>query len=134
MKNSPAPDLIQRAADLIRNSKYTVVLTGAGISTPSGIPDFRSSGSGLWTKTNPMEVASYSAFRYRPEKFFGWLRPLAGQIWSASPNIAHESLARRNMRPASAVITQNIDGLIKRPAPAGYRVHGSMTRRLSGQP
>ncbi len=132
MKISPAPDLIQRAAELILHSKYTVVLTGAGISTPSGIPDFRSSGSGLWTKTNPMEVASYSAFRYRPEKFFGWLRPLACQIWNASPNSAHKALAKlENAGRIQAVITQNIDGLHQK---AGSRevieVHGSLTRMI----
>jgi len=129
MKNSPAPDLIQRAAELILHSKYTVVLTGAGISTPSGIPDFRSSGSGLWTKANPMEVASFSAFRYRPEKFFGWLRPLAGQIWNASPNCAHEALAKlENAGQIQAVITQNIDGLHQKAGSHEViEVHGSLT-------
>lgn len=77
-----------------------------------------------------MEVASYSAFRYRPEKFFGWLRPLAGQIWSASPNIAHESLARlEHAGRLQAVITQNIDGLHQKAGSCEViEVHGSMTR------
>lgn len=130
MKTSPAQASIQLAADLILRSRYTVVLTGAGISTPSGIPDFRSANSGQWTKLDPMEVASYSAFRYRPEKFFDWLRPLAGRIWDAQPNSAHLSLARlENAGHIQAVITQNIDGLHQK---AGSRevieVHGSMNR------
>ncbi|MHB8932525.1 MAG: SIR2 family NAD-dependent protein deacylase [Bellilinea sp.] len=128
MKNIPLPDLIQRASDLVLGSKYTVVFTGAGISTPSGIPDFRSANDGLWTKSDPMEVASYSAFRYHPEKFFNWLKPLAEHIWDASPNSAHESLAQLEQAGyIQALITQNIDGLHQK---AGSKqvveVHGSM--------
>ncbi|MHB1383809.1 MAG: SIR2 family NAD-dependent protein deacylase, partial [Bellilinea sp.] len=128
MKNIPLPDLIQRATDLVLGSKYTVVFTGAGISTPSGIPDFRSANDGLWTKSDPMEVASYSAFRYHPEKFFNWLKPLAEHIWDASPNSAHESLAQLEQAGyIQALITQNIDGLHQK---AGSKqvveVHGSM--------
>lgn len=130
MKNTPLPDLIQRAVELVLSSKYTVVFTGAGISTPSGIPDFRSANSGLWTKSDPMEVASYSAFRYHPEKFFNWLKPLAGHIWNALPNSAHESLAQLEQAGyLKAVITQNIDGLHQK---AGSKrvieLHGSMNQ------
>ena len=57
------------AAELFRNAKRVVVLTGAGISTPSGIPDFRSEGTGLWSRDEPMEVASLSTFRTHPERF-----------------------------------------------------------------
>ena len=57
---------IKQAVHLIRSAKHTVTLTGAGISTPSGIDDFRSIGAGLWGRYNPMEVASLSAFRYSP--------------------------------------------------------------------
>ena len=103
---------IQKASSLLRSARHAVVLTGAGISTPSGIPDFRSQGSGLWSKDNPMEVASLSAFRRRPEQFFAWLRPLAAQIAKACPNPAHQALA--DLEKAGllkVVITQNIDGL-----------------------
>ena len=82
---------IEYAAELLRKAKYAVVLTGAGISTPSGIPDFRSEGTGLWSRDEPLEVASLSTFRTDPERFFVWFRPLAGRIQS--------------------VITQNIDAL-----------------------
>lgn len=135
MKNTPLHELVQRASELVLSSKYTVVLTGAGISTPSGIPDFRSASSGLWTRSDPMEVASYSAFRYRPEKFFNWLRPLAEQIWNASPNAAHESLAvLEKAGRIQAVITQNIDGLHQKAGSHEViEVHGSMTHMLCVQ-
>ncbi len=103
---------IRQAGALLRSARHAVALTGAGISTPSGIPDFRSAGSGLWSKDNPMEVASLSAFRHRPERFFGWLRPLAVQIVKARPNPAHAALASLEKAGLlKVVITQNIDGL-----------------------
>ncbi len=116
------------AADLVRQSHYTVVLTGAGISTPSGIPDFRSANTGVWTRNNPMEVASLTAFRYQPEKFFNWLRPLARQMFNAQPNPAHLALAQLEQEGyLRAVITQNIDGLHQRAGTHSlYEVHGSM--------
>ncbi len=118
----------QKAAQLIQNATFPVVLTGAGISTPSGIPDFRSAKSGLWSKNNPMEVASYTAFRYYPEKFFNWLRPLAKEIWNASPNPAHKALSALEARGIiKAIITQNIDGLHQRAGSKNViEVHGSM--------
>lgn len=74
MTNSAGPALaiitaIEDAAELFRKAKRAVVLTGAGISTPSGIPDFRSEGTGLWSREEPMEVASLSTFRTSPERF-----------------------------------------------------------------
>ena len=82
-----------RAAELFRKAGRVVVLTGAGISTPSGIPDFRSEGTGLWSHNEPLEAASLTTFRTSPEKFFQWFRPLAGQIFYAQPNAAHLALA-----------------------------------------
>jgi len=105
-------DCIHYAAELIGKSQRAVVLTGAGISTTSGIPDFRSEGTGLWSKVDPMEVASLNAFRYAPEKFFTWMRPLAIQIHRAEPNPAHRALARLQERGYfKTIITQNIDDL-----------------------
>ena len=83
---------LENAAILFRNAKRIVALTGAGISTPSGIPDFRSEGTGLWSSDEPMEVASLNTFRTHPERFFNWFRPLAGKIFDARPNPAHEAL------------------------------------------
>jgi NAD-dependent deacetylase len=123
---------IQKAGSLLKSARHAVVMTGAGISTPSGIPDFRSYGSGLWNKDNPMEVASLSAFRRSPERFFAWLRPLAAQIARADPNPAHHALA--DLEKAGlikAVITQNIDGLHQAAgSQAVLELHGS-TRSLT---
>jgi len=115
------------AATLLRGAQYAVAFTGAGISTPSGIPDFRSS-SGLWQQVNPMEVASIWGFRQNPRRFYDWIRPLARDILQARPNPAHRALARLEQAGRlHAVITQNIDGLHQR---AGSRrvieVHGGL--------
>lgn len=119
---------IQTAAELIRSAKNAVALTGAGSSTPSGIPDFRSPGSGLWSRFSPMEVASLSAFRYQPEKFFEWLRPLAAHILQAESNPAHIAFAELEIGGyIKNIITQNIDGLHQRAgSQAVLEVHGSL--------
>src|SRR5512138_3765764 len=107
-----APQAMEDAAVLIRKAERAVVLTGAGISTPSGIPDFRSEGTGLWSRDEPLEVASLSTFRMHPERFFEWFRPLVGQIFNAQPNAAHLALAEmENPSREITVITQNIDML-----------------------
>jgi NAD-dependent deacetylase len=106
------PENIAYAAELLRKAKRAVVLTGAGISTPSGIPDFRSEGSGLWSRDEPLEVASLNTFRIEPEKFFRWFRQLASQLFKAQPNPAHLALAElEKAGRLKTVITQNIDGL-----------------------
>ena len=103
---------IEYAAELFKKAKYAIVLTGAGISTPSGIPDFRSEGTGLWSRDEPMEAASLNTFRIAPERFFAWFRPLAGQILKAEPNPAHIALAKMEQAGLiQSVITQNIDAL-----------------------
>jgi NAD-dependent deacetylase len=119
---------IQLASDLIKNSHHSVVLTGAGISTPSGIPDFRTPGTGLWTKYLPMEVASLSAFRYNPELFYQWLHPLVLHMRSARPNPAHYSLAKLEENGfIESIITQNIDGLHSRAGSKNViEVHGTL--------
>jgi NAD-dependent deacetylase len=119
---------IDCAVEILRSFRRGVALTGAGISTPSGIPDFRSPGSGLWTRYDPFGVASLSAFRYQPERFFAWFRSLALVMWRAEPNPAHFALARLEAAGfIQSIVTQNIDGLHQR---AGARrvleVHGSL--------
>jgi len=119
---------IQKVTEWIRTAHYAVALTGAGISTPSGIPDFRSPGTGLWERYNPLEVASWRAFRHYPHRFFEWLRPLAAKSWRASPNPAHIALA--DLQKAGylkAIITQNIDNLHQRAgATRVVELHGSL--------
>lgn len=103
---------IQKAADLLRAAKHAVALTGAGHSTASGIPDFRSPESGLWEKYDPMVVASIQSFLANPRLFYDWIRPLARQTAEAKPNPAHYALARLEAQGIlKAVITQNIDDL-----------------------
>ncbi|GAB4534772.1 MAG: NAD-dependent protein deacylase Cob2 [Anaerolineae bacterium] len=120
--------LITRAAELICQANYAVAMTGAGHSTPSGIPDFRSPESGLWSQVDPMAVASLFAFRFRPQDFYDWIRPLAQTMLEAQPNPAHYALARLEAAGLiKSVITQNIDGLHQK---AGSRrvheVHGHL--------
>jgi NAD-dependent deacetylase len=104
--------LLALAAELICRASHLVALTGAGVSTPSGIPDFRSSSSGLWNKVNPFLVASLQVFRIRPQLFFDWIRPLARILLDAAPNPAHLALAQlERMGRLKAIITQNIDNL-----------------------
>lgn len=119
---------VQKAAEILRNSGHTVVLSGAGISTPSGIPDFRSPTSGLWEKYDPFEVASLNAFRYNPDGFYSWMRPLARDITAAQPNPAHYGLAQlENAGFIQAIITQNIDGLHQRAGSKNVlEVHGAL--------
>ena len=119
---------IEDAAELVRKSKRAVVLTGAGISTPSGIPDFRSEGTGLWSREEPLEVASLSTFRTAPERFFSWFRPLASQIFYASPNPAHQALAQLEQAGyIKTIVTQNIDGLHQKASSTHVvETHGTM--------
>lgn len=119
---------IQRAGLLLRNSRHAVVFTGAGISTPSGIPDFRSKNTGMWERFNPMEVASLGVFQSHPERFYNWVRPLLREIWQAQPNPAHLALAQLEQAGIlKAVITQNIDDLHQRAGSKNiYEVHGSL--------
>lgn len=121
-------EAIEDAAELFRKAKRVVALTGAGVSTPSGIPDFRSEGTGLWSHDEPLEVASLSTFRTYPERFFHWFRPLAGQIFNAEPNAAHKALAEmEGLNREITIVTQNIDLLHQK---AGSRhvveMHGSL--------
>ncbi len=119
---------IALAREILRKSRYVVAFTGAGISTPSGIPDFRSAGSGLWERFNPMEVASLSVFLSNPKKFWDWKRPLMRQIWAAQPNDAHRALAEmERLGTLQAVITQNIDGFHQRAgSQTVLELHGSI--------
>jgi NAD-dependent deacetylase len=124
--------IINYVAELLRKAKRAVVLTGAGISTPSGIPDFRSEGTGLWSRDEPMEVASLNTFRTDPERFFVWFRPLASLIFNAKPNPAHIALAKlEKAKRIHSIITQNIDGLHQKASSENViEMHGTL-RTLS---
>jgi NAD-dependent deacetylase len=120
--------LIARAAELLGQADYAVALTGAGHSTPSGIPDFRSPTSGLWAQVDPMAVASLFAFRLHPQDFYNWIRPLARTMLEAQPNPAHHALAQlESAGLIKSVITQNIDGLHQKAGSQRvHEVHGHM--------
>lgn len=129
----PTSDLIYQAATLLRNARHAIALTGAGISTPSGIPDFRSPESGLWEKTDP-KVASLYGFRHNPQAFFDWIRPLAKMICDAQPNPAHIALARlETLDIIRVVVTQNIDILHTRAGTTRIlEIHGHIREATCG--
>jgi NAD-dependent deacetylase len=115
-------------ARLLREADRAVALTGAGISVPSGIPDFRTPGKGLWEKVDPMEVAHIDVFRAEPERFWRFYGDRFQSLRDKRPNAAHEALVELERRGLiEAVITQNIDTLHRR---AGTRelieVHGTI--------
>lgn len=103
---------IRQAAEWIHSASYVMVLTGAGVSTPSGIPDFRSPSSGIWNKLDPMVVASIWGYHEHPQTFYRWFLPLARQIRQAKPNAAHFALAELEQAAQLKLLaTQNIDSL-----------------------
>lgn len=107
-----AEQQIRQACQLIHASSYTMALTGAGLSTPSGIPDFRSPSSGLWNLIDPLMAASIWSFHDNPEHFYRWFTPLARRIRAAHPNSAHLALAQLEQAGLiQLLVTQNIDGL-----------------------
>jgi NAD-dependent deacetylase len=118
---------IERAAEILCRSERVVALTGAGISRPSGIPDFRSEG-GLWSLDDPLAVASLRGFVADPRRFYAWFRPLLDTIAAAQPNPAHRALARLEaLGRLKAIVTQNIDGLHQLAgAREVYELHGHM--------
>lgn len=118
---------LQKAALILKESSHAVAFTGAGISTPSGIPDFRTPNSGLWEKNDPFKVASLYAFNHAPIDFFNWIRPLAIQAEASLPNIAHFCLAALEREGIlKAIITQNIDDLHQKAGSKNiFELHGN---------
>ncbi len=117
-----------RLAELLAASSHTVVLTGAGVSVPSGIPDFRTPGTGLWEDVDPMEVAHIEVFESDPERFWSYYRPRFHALGDKQPNGAHRAIAELERRGLVAgVITQNIDRLHRAAGSENVvEVHGSI--------
>lgn len=115
-------------AGLVRGARSVVALTGAGISVPSGIPDFRSPRTGLWRNVDPMEVAHIDAFRSDPARFWSFYGERFASLDGKRPNGAHRALAAlERAGRLQAVITQNIDMLHRRAGTAELiEVHGSI--------
>jgi len=119
---------VERLAELIRESRCTVALTGAGISVPSGIPDFRTPETGRWASVDPMEVAHIDVFERDPARFWSYYRPRFHELGDKRPNGAHEALAELERRGLlEGVITQNIDRLHRAGGSRNViEVHGSI--------
>jgi NAD-dependent deacetylase len=114
-------------AALVRERQPCVVLTGAGISTESGIPDFRSA-TGIWAEVDPLEVASIRAFHRDPERVWRFYAQRIHVLREAEPNAGHYALAELERRGlVRAVVTQNIDTLHTRAGSEDVvEVHGSI--------
>lgn len=120
--------MIDRIVELLKSAQYVMALTGAGVSTESGIPDFRSKGTGLWEKVNPAQMASVSYMLSNPKEFFEFNIPLWSEYVDIRPNVTHRVLAA--MEKAGylhGVITQNIDNLhYKAGSKNLFEVHGHL--------
>ena len=123
---------IAKVSDLLKNSKYAVCLTGAGVSTASGIPDFRSPGKGIWEKVNPIEVTSIEAFRENPARFYHFYVPRIEELSRVSPNQAHYALARlESAGYLKKLITQNIDNLHQKAGSQNVlEIHGNLSQAI----
>jgi NAD-dependent deacetylase len=116
-----------RLAALLREAGPAVVLTGAGISVPSGIPDFRTPTTGLWANVDPMEVAHIDVWRRDPERFWDFYGQRFAILDGKQPNGAHRAIAELGRRGlVSGVVTQNIDGLHALAGSDPIEVHGSI--------
>lgn len=115
-----------RLAERIRAADTVVALTGAGISVPSGIPDFRSPGTGLWERVDPFEVAHIDVWRRDPVRFWAFYGHRFHALRDKRPNRAHEILVELERRGLlRAVITQNIDRLHERAGSGAARAGGA---------
>lgn len=117
-----------RLAELLRAADNAVVLTGAGVSVPSGIPDFRSPGTGLWENVDPMEVAHIDAWRRDPDRFWRFYGDRFASLVDKRPNHAHRVLVELERRGlVRGVITQNVDRLHRLAGTETLvEVHGSI--------
>ena len=120
---------ISAAAALLRGSKKTVVLTGAGISAESGIPTFRGE-DGLWNRFRAEDLATLEAFREDAALVWGWYDWRRGLMSKVEPNPAHKVLALWERRlPGLSIVTQNIDGLHQKAGSKSVvELHGNIWR------
>lgn len=117
----------ERLAALIRENQPCVVLTGAGASTESGIPDFRSP-TGIWVEFDPLEYATLGAFERDPRKVWRFYAPRFDMLAGAEPNRVHVALAELERQGlVRAIVTQNIDTLHQRAGSQDVvEIHGSI--------
>jgi NAD-dependent deacetylase len=129
-EESPLDAAIAATAARLREARYVVALTGAGVSAESGVPTFRDALTGLWAKFDPRDLATPSAFARDPKRVWDWYADRRAQVANVSPNPAHAALAEIERRvPRFLLATQNVDGLHAR---AGSRalveLHGNIAR------
>lgn len=123
---------VEKVSELLRNSKYTACLTGAGVSTASGIPDFRTPGKGLWANVDPIEVTSIQAFQENPARFYHFYRPRIEELKNVIPNQAHHALVRLEKSDyLQVLITQNIDNLHQKAGSKNVlEIHGNLSQAI----
>ena len=122
-------DPLSAARAALAAAHTTAVFSGAGLSAESGIPTFRGkTDDALWSKFDPMELASVDGFDSNPERVIAWYHWRRGKLAHAQPNAAHVALAAR---PQLVEITQNVDDLLERagvPASRIHHLHGTIGR------
>jgi NAD-dependent deacetylase len=109
------PELVEQAAEVLRPAEQILVFSGAGLSTESGIPDFRGP-NGLWTKVDPEDFTIDRYIQNRDLRVRGWRMHLDGELWGArsavEPNQGHLAIVRlHTAKRLAGVVTQNVDGL-----------------------
>jgi NAD-dependent deacetylase len=124
------PELIDRAAALLRDARHICVLTGAGISAESGIPTFRDAQQGLWASYDPMQLATPEGFAEDPELVWRWYESRREYVRKAQPNPGHYALAELGLRARKlTLVTQNVDGLHQRAGSSEVvEYHGNILR------
>lgn len=124
----PTPDQLAELVRLVAESRRLLVLTGAGMSTESGLPDYRGA-SGLWRERRFEELASIEAFRCDPVLFWEFYRMRLDHLRQASPNAGHYALAALQQAGIVAeIVTQNVDGLHTAAGSDAVEIHGSLRR------
>lgn len=120
-------DILMKVAETVKNSKYLIALTGAGISKESNVPTFRGK-DGLWKNYDAMELATPYAFRNDPNLVWEWYSWRQGLIISCDPNPAHHTLVSwERSGLLKALVTQNVDGLHVRAGSSNVlEIHGDL--------
>jgi NAD-dependent deacetylase len=123
-------DMIARAAEALREAVHIVVLTGAGISSDSGLPTFREAQTGLWARYRPEELATPEAFARNPALVWRWYAWRRSLVAAARPNAGHHALVTMQQRARRfTLVTQNVDGLHRAAGSTEViELHGDITR------
>src|SRR5262245_44513314 len=123
-------DMFAAARRLLDDARACVVLTGAGMSAESGVPTFRDAQTGVWSKFDPMQLASRTGFQADPAFVWRWYASRRARVAEVQPNAGHRALVGLERRfDPFAVVTQNVDGLHARAGSTGVlELHGNLRR------